>query len=86
MGKWQHEAMSIPWPEFIGWIEFDRDECIGPERAEWMQALTCQAVMNSQGARMEDPYDFLHANPWSKFQRPEKTEEELWRDIDRIGP
>ena len=74
--------MRRPWPEFIGYIRHDKNECIGPERAEWNDAVRAMFAGIAAGASSIDPWTFLELNPYCKAQRPLRTEAQLWAIID----
>ena len=76
------EIDALPFVEFVGWIQFDRDECIGPERAELMQAIIAQTIAQVQGADV-DVYDILASNPWCKWERPMPSDEYILQQIER---
>jgi hypothetical protein len=75
------EIGAIPFLEFIGWLKFDRDECIGPERQELMTAILAQTIGQTQGADV-DIFDFLALNPWSKVERPMPSDEAIISQIE----
>ena len=82
MKKWQHEVLALPFLEFIGYLKFDKDECIGPERAELMQALIAQTIAQTNGVDV-DVYDILAMNPWCKWERPMPSDDYIMQQIER---
>jgi len=77
----KREIERMGWREFIGWIGYDRAECIGPERAEWMAAIQASITASAAGAKM-DVYDVLESLPWNKFERPMPSVSDLERQIN----
>jgi len=76
------EIESLTWQEVIGWITYDRLECIGSEREEVMLAAICEMVTRANGAHV-DIYDFLAISPWNKMERPMPTDEQIMAQIFR---
>jgi hypothetical protein len=74
------EIEKISFVEFIGWIKYDRAECIGPERVEVMLAKIAETIALTTGNHC-DIYDFLAFNPWNKMERGMPTDDQL---IDQI--
>jgi len=66
-------------------LRYDFDECLGPERGEWMQAMIASAIAQTHGADL-DVYSYLALNPWNKIQRPMPSTEFLVKQIDRKTP
>ena len=76
--------LALPFTEYIGWLRYDRDECLGPERREWSAAQIACTVAQAQGAHV-DVFNFLEANPWNKILRPMPSVEYLEEQLRRAG-
>ena len=68
------------WSELIGWIHYDREECIGPERVERLTAIHAAMSAAAFGAKI-DVYDVLEMLPWNKLERPMLSTDEIEKQI-----
>ncbi len=80
MKKRRGKIESWDFTEVIGWIRYDRDECIGCERTETLLAYIGSIIGRTGGADI-DIFDVLAILPWNKSERPLYSDDVL---IDQI--
>ncbi len=68
--------------DIIGWIRYDRSECLGPERNEMLIANLGVILAGSHGARI-DVFDILACQPWGDWERPAIPESVIIEKLKR---